>query len=197
MIAKKRLPDKSTKSMKQGTANLKEVLIIVINSKKGRPLSSEQILVLKKKTPARFGLCRASRAGGSRPFSEVNARAWSPRSLHGSSEEHPHNLCCRTHGYSITAPGDFVHGHGGPSAGAVTGHFPAFGRDMRNRFLLFPTKTTGSSRGPTVSRSVSQEERVPRSCTKDLYSVTTPWQTLQIITCLIGFIETGESFIIR
>ncbi|GFO35476.1 hypothetical protein PoB_006198100 [Plakobranchus ocellatus] len=98
-------------------------------------------------------------------------------SLHGSSEEYPHNLCCRTHGYSITAPEDFVRGHGGPSAGAVTNHFPAFGQDMLNRFVPFPTKTTGSSRGPTVSRSVRQEERVPRFCTKDLYSVT-PWQTL-------------------
>ncbi|GFN95948.1 hypothetical protein PoB_002245400 [Plakobranchus ocellatus] len=132
---------------------------------------------IKKKTPTRFGPCCASRAGGSSPFSGVNARAWSPRSLHGSSEEHPHNLCRRTHGYSITAPEDFVHGPGGPTARAVTDHFPAFGQDLRNLFIMFPTKTTGSSRGPTVSRSVRQEERVFRSCTKDLYSVT-PWQTL-------------------
>ncbi|GFO46677.1 hypothetical protein PoB_007318200 [Plakobranchus ocellatus] len=130
--------------------------------------------VLKKKTPARFGPCCASRAGGSRPFSEVSAGAWSP---HGSSEEYPHNLCCRVHGYSITAPEDFVRGLGGPSPGSVINHFPAFGQYMRNRFFLFPTKTTGSSRGPTVSRSVRQEKRVFCSCTKDLYSVT-PRQTL-------------------
>ncbi|GFN85092.1 hypothetical protein PoB_001159800 [Plakobranchus ocellatus] len=44
-------------------------------------------------------------------FSEVNAGAWSPRLMHGSSEELPLNLCCRTHGNSITAPEDFVQGH--------------------------------------------------------------------------------------
>ncbi|GFN89425.1 hypothetical protein PoB_001593100 [Plakobranchus ocellatus] len=119
----------------------------------------------------------ASRAGGSRPSSEVNAGAWSLASPHGSLEELPQDLCCRTHGYSITAPEDSVHGPGGPSARVVTDHFPAFGQDMLNRFFLFPTKTTGSSHGPTVSRSVCQEERVFRSCTKDLYSIT-PWQTL-------------------
>ncbi|GFO15101.1 polyprotein [Plakobranchus ocellatus] len=112
------------------------------------------------------------------PFFRAKRRSLVPvRLLHGSLKELPQNLCCRTHDNSVTAPEDFVRGLIGPSAGAATGHFPAFGQDMRNRFFLFPAKTTGSSRRPTVSRSVRQEKRVFRSCTKDLYSVT-PWQTL-------------------
>ncbi|GFN92817.1 hypothetical protein PoB_001932300 [Plakobranchus ocellatus] len=156
----------------------------------------ELIPVLKEDTRSLWTLLCSS--GWWRPpfFSEVNAGAWSPRLPHGSSEELPHNLCCRTHGNSITAPEDFVRRLGGPSNGAVTDHFPALGQDMLNRFFLFPAKTAGSSRGPTVSRSVRQEERVFRSCTKDLYSVT-PWQTLQLVTRLAGFIKTGKSFIPR
>ncbi|GFN78012.1 hypothetical protein PoB_000451800 [Plakobranchus ocellatus] len=132
----------------------------------------------KKKTPARFESCCPCRTGGSHPFSEVNTGAWSPRLVHGSSEELPQNRCCRTHDNSISAPEDFVHGLIGPFARAFTGHFPAFGQVMRNRFFLFPAKTPGSSRGPTVSRSVHQEERVLRSCTKD--SVVEPGQLLKI-----------------
>ncbi|GFO11997.1 hypothetical protein PoB_003850200 [Plakobranchus ocellatus] len=71
-----------------------------------------------------------------------------------------HNLCCRTHGNSVTAPEDFVRGLLGPSARAVTIHFSAFEQDMRNRFFLFPAKTTGSRRRPSVSRSVRKEERM-------------------------------------
>ncbi|GFO14893.1 hypothetical protein PoB_004139800 [Plakobranchus ocellatus] len=95
---------------------------------------------IKKEDTRAVWACCASRAGGSRPSSEVSAGAWSLASPHGSSEEHTHNLCCRTHGYSITAPEDFVHRHGGPSPGTAINHFPAFGQDMRNPFFPFPTK---------------------------------------------------------
>ncbi|GFO19578.1 hypothetical protein PoB_004608300 [Plakobranchus ocellatus] len=84
--------------------------------------SANSHLLLKKKAPAQFGPCCAFRAGGSRPFSDVKRRAWSPRLPHGSSEEHPHNFSCLTHGNSVTAPEDVVRGLIGPSARATYRH---------------------------------------------------------------------------
>ncbi|GFN86449.1 hypothetical protein PoB_001295500 [Plakobranchus ocellatus] len=63
---------------------------------------------------------------------------------------------------------------------------------MQNRFFSFPAKTTLSNGKSTVSRSVRQEEHVLHSCAKDFYCVT-PVKTLQVTTCLVDFIELGES----
>ncbi|GFN74790.1 hypothetical protein PoB_000129600 [Plakobranchus ocellatus] len=66
---------------------------------------------------------------------------------------------------------------------------------MHNFFFLFPAKTTHSSGRPTLSHSVRQEERVSRSCTKNLYRVA-PVRTLIVIPRFVSFIEFGESVII-
>ncbi|GFO03717.1 hypothetical protein PoB_003022200 [Plakobranchus ocellatus] len=81
--------------------------------------SSFEILL---KYPHSFRTLLYFSAGGSRPFAEVS------RLLHGSSEELPHDFGCHTHGNSVTAPEDFVHGLIGPSSRAVTSHFSAFGQ---------------------------------------------------------------------
>ncbi|GFN73943.1 hypothetical protein PoB_000044900 [Plakobranchus ocellatus] len=83
--------------------------------------------------------------------SEVNAGAWSWQLDHRARR-------FRSQAYQATLQG---------------GHRPSAGiRTLQSRLFLFPTKTSRSSCGPSVSRSVRKGERVFRSCAKDLYSVT-------------------------
>ncbi|GFN84984.1 hypothetical protein PoB_001149000 [Plakobranchus ocellatus] len=51
------------------------------------------------------------------------------------------------------------------------GQFPTFSQIGQNFFFSFPAETTHSSGKPTVSHSVQQEKRVPRSCTITLHCV--------------------------
>ncbi|GFO16747.1 hypothetical protein PoB_004325200 [Plakobranchus ocellatus] len=53
--------------------------------------------------------------------------------------------------------------HGSSSAVADIGQLSAFGQNMRNRLLSFPAQATHGSDKATVSHTVRQEERLPRS----------------------------------
>ncbi|GFO33622.1 hypothetical protein PoB_006012700 [Plakobranchus ocellatus] len=95
------------------------------------------------------GRCFTFRAGGCRPCSEVNAGAWSP--VYCMARRRNFRMILAAVLMATRSP------HQRISFSGVSGHpldHLAFAQKMQNYLLPFPTKSTGSSCGPTVSRSV-------------------------------------------